>query len=223
LRQVDSGSLRILWSTYQIVQSVCWIVPMPPPFKGLLQALTVFSFDFVPLDCSVHDALKGILIWSIVPIVLVLLTLTLFCIRRFAMVRRNEPRNSLDRLRNEFSFVLLMFSFVILPTTTQKQFQALDCQFINGRSYLRVNTSISCESEKYARFRIILLIFIFIYLSVLPLWGVVLFRIREKINPNVADMRLAYYLRDTDSSLKPFSFLYDAYSPAYFAMEIPEM
>jgi hypothetical protein len=58
LRQVDSGALRVVWANYQIVQSVSWSldVSFPVPFTQMLSLLSVFSFDFLSLECIFEDS-----------------------------------------------------------------------------------------------------------------------------------------------------------------------
>jgi hypothetical protein len=79
MKQVDSGALRVAWANYQvgawyststsftlclsllisnpskqqIVQSVSWSldVKFPSPFKQMLSLLSLFSFDFLSLEC----------------------------------------------------------------------------------------------------------------------------------------------------------------------------
>ena len=53
LREIDSGTFRVVWSTYQIVQSATWSldVQFPEPFSTLAASLSVFSLDFLALEC----------------------------------------------------------------------------------------------------------------------------------------------------------------------------
>lgn len=49
----DSGSLKLLWATYQIIMSCSWNldVTFPDPFNNMLGFMTVFSLDFLTLEC----------------------------------------------------------------------------------------------------------------------------------------------------------------------------
>jgi len=46
---MDSGTFRIVWSTYQIVQSISWNieVKLPEPFATFQNMLSLVSFDFL--------------------------------------------------------------------------------------------------------------------------------------------------------------------------------
>ena len=56
--EVDGGALRVAWATAQIVQSVTWNIDVafPSPFAQAASALSVFSFDFLSLECVFDDA-----------------------------------------------------------------------------------------------------------------------------------------------------------------------
>ena len=49
IRTMDSGTFRIVWSTYQIVQSISWNieVKLPEPFATFQNMLSLVSFDFL--------------------------------------------------------------------------------------------------------------------------------------------------------------------------------
>ena len=53
--KLDSGSLKVIFSTYQIVQSITVTldVEFPPLFTNFLSLLSVFSFNVSTLECSV--------------------------------------------------------------------------------------------------------------------------------------------------------------------------
>lgn len=84
-----------------------------------------------------------------------------------------------------------------------KQFRALDCQVLkDGQSFLRADTSVDCQSKSYQNFVKIDIILIFIY-QCLPLFYVLLlWRVRDKLNPKAANKELALELRDSDESLE---------------------
>lgn len=70
---VDESSLRVLWTTLQIVQSVPWTlnVVFPEPFGGFLGALSLFALDFLSLDCAVSAPaarLSLVFAWAAAPL-----------------------------------------------------------------------------------------------------------------------------------------------------------
>jgi len=54
VRKADSGSIKVIFSTYQILQSITMTlnVEFPPLFTALLSYLSFFSFDVATLACS---------------------------------------------------------------------------------------------------------------------------------------------------------------------------
>jgi len=71
--QVDSGTLRLVWATYQIVESAsAWTLgaQWPKFYDAFLSMLTVFALDLVNVQClmdSSHRQLKTVLFWSALP------------------------------------------------------------------------------------------------------------------------------------------------------------
>jgi hypothetical protein len=53
LRHIDEGTVKVLWTTTQIVSSVQWNlnVEFPSPFSKLLEILSFLQLDFLTLDC----------------------------------------------------------------------------------------------------------------------------------------------------------------------------
>jgi len=82
----------------------------------------------------------------------------------------------------------LLLGFIVLPTVSMLQFTALECtDLADGSSYLRVDTSISCHSNAYKNFLFVDGILIFIYQSVPLIWLFLLYRIRDRVNPQGAN------------------------------------
>jgi hypothetical protein len=73
-RNVDTGSLKVIWVTFQIIMSCSWNLDIeyPPPFNNLLSALGFMSLDFLSIEC-LQDAKERyyttVYLWSIAPIV----------------------------------------------------------------------------------------------------------------------------------------------------------
>ena len=254
-RQFDSGTFRTLWSTYQVVQSVAWnlSVSFPAPFSNLIDFLSLFSFDFLSLECMWKDSdhFTSVLLWSIIPIILAAVNLLVCACRRvlLLMPRRDLAASTtyssswgvkfatllLDELKGQsgvlpsdergkvltrqHTFWLLMLSYLVLPPTTRKQFQSLDCEAVTDGSYLRVDTSVSCTSTRFKSFAVADGLFIFIYLSIPLLWLLMLCRNRERLNPKSDTLEEALEIRNQDVELKPLAFLFESYHPSYYYWE----
>lgn len=94
----DGGSLKVLWVTYQILMSVSWNldVKFPNPFDQMLGSMTIFSLDFLTLECLQHGNASTryfdlVYMWSSIPIVfLVIIMLTCFCRLAYSFLRQQQ-------------------------------------------------------------------------------------------------------------------------------------
>jgi hypothetical protein len=106
LCMVDGGTLRVAYSTYQITSSVAWTsdAEFPQPFARMLQVMSIFSLDFLDLSCVRNaSAFTTVIVWSLVPIVLEVLCLLLYVVRRARMNSRTRQKEIL-RQHNSFFF-----------------------------------------------------------------------------------------------------------------------
>jgi hypothetical protein len=110
-------------------------------------------------------------------------------------------------------------SHQVLPSITKLQFAALDCVTVNGVSYLRDNTAFDCGTPHYQTFKAWNAVLLVAYLSLPVAWFILLYRKRDRLNPPT-HTELAVYLRRSDRSLDSLRFLYDAYKPEYFFLEV---
>jgi hypothetical protein len=73
----------------QIVQSVAWNLDVvwPPPFSYLINALSLFSFDFLSLECvrKKADHYTSVYLWAVTPIALSALNVLVYGARRFLL------------------------------------------------------------------------------------------------------------------------------------------
>jgi hypothetical protein len=106
LSMVDTGTLRVAYSTYQITSSVAWTLnfEFPQPFAKMVQLMSILSLDFLQLDCIQNaNAFTTVIAWSLIPVVLEAACLVLYA------VRRTWARSRLERkeiLRQHSSFFL---------------------------------------------------------------------------------------------------------------------
>jgi hypothetical protein len=280
ISNLDDGALRVLWGSYQIIESVSWSldVVFPYPYSRLVSILSVFSFDFVPIDCILGNRSNHfayVYIWSTGPFVIIVIILAsylfqkskLYAQRRLQINNNNDNKansnfdsnsNSNDsnikkkknhhnaareqidedifnrrkvKLLRIHSYIALLFSFVILPPVSRVQFQALDCVTVAHRQYLRVDTSVSCQSANYKAFRIVDLILIVIYLSMPLFWVTILYQLRHHIDPKSIAAMNNKATRDSsinnqvenDNALQPYRFLFHVYKTQYYYFEAIEM
>ena len=223
LSKVDTGTLRVAYSTYQITSSIAWTTgfAFPQSFARMLQMLSIFSLDFLNFRCVPNSsAFTTVIAWSIVPIVLEVLCLLLCFIRRARARTRLESKEVL-RQHSEFFFVM---TYAVMPPICRFQFEALDCIDVAGNKYLRSDTTVDCNSARYAAFKVLDIILILSWMSVPLIWLLILYRKRHRLNPsNAVDMSHALRLQRADKGLNASAFLWMEYQPTYYYWEAVEI
>jgi len=252
----DSGSLRVVWSNYQVLQFFIWKrnkeksmfpnlsvyltflqivnsvvvslgIAMPNPYSKMLSAFSIFSLDFLPLSCAPHsNYFNETYFWSAIPPLSAILVVLYFAssaacmfIGGLSINRSHLQRHLFDRC---ITYILFL-TYLVLPPISLKQYQGLECQTILGERFLRIDTSINCDSDAYQQFRLINVLCIAIYSAIPPTWLYLLWKQRRLLNPPTSDVRLAYHLRDSNQQLAPLRFLFDAYQPRFYYFEAVEM
>ena len=163
------------------------------------------------------------IISSSVPIVVAVVLIGYYIIGR--TLRKWSSGHS-SQMSSDLTYRLLLLGYLVLPSVSLKQLQALDCIEIANRSYLRIDTSILYDSEHFRFFRFVDGLFIVAYLATPLVWLSLLLSRRRSLDPartTGSDKRLALFLRDQDQNLRPLYFLFCAYRPNPFFMEVVEM
>jgi hypothetical protein len=194
----------------------------------MMSSFSFISLNFLPVSClPFSNYYKETYLWSALPL-LFALTIVLYSAVSAAFVLEGtisvEKPNQLRHLFNRCISYLLLMSYLVLPPISLKQYQGLNCQSIRGgKSFLRIDTSIDCDSNAYHQFRSINGLCIAVYSAIPPMWLYFLWKQRHRLNPPTSDLRLAYHLRDSDKQLAYLSFLFAPYQPRFFYFEAVEM
>jgi hypothetical protein len=204
----------------QIIQSVTWSIDVefPSPFSGMMSAFSVFSFDFLSLECLFNQSnhFVSVYLWSVTPIAVAVGLVATYALR---FKRTNAQRAALTNR-------VLLLGFLALPPVSLKLLQALDCVTVAGKSYLRVDTSIDCDSAQFKQFAVVDGLLIVAYLSIPLVWYALLSSKREALCPASAvagDNKHALFMRNNDLRLAPLQFLFASYKPTHFFVECIEM
>jgi hypothetical protein len=187
----------------------------------MMGALSFFSFGFVSFDCMFTESnpMTSVYIWSCLPVVVGLM---LVCAHLGALVLARDAAPDASTL----AYRLLVMGYMLLPVVSLKQLQALDCVEVAQKRYLRIDTSVDCDSNEYQLFKIVDGAFIAVYLATPLLWFYLLFVNRDRLNPaHTAGLDTAHsiFVRDMDSGLSPLRFLFSVYKPKFFFAECIEM
>jgi len=224
----DSGSLKVLWVTYQIIMSCSWNldVSFPEPFTSMLDFLTVFSLDFLTLECSQYGTTASryffkIYCWCCFPIILIIVLALVGLARYFVLPESQSPK----AIINQHIWMVLLVSYLVLPTVANKQFQALNCLHLNkeNMSFLRDDSSIDCNSSDYLNFRSYLICFIIVYQSIPLMWFILLYQYKDKLDRHNRNHDFELYIRDNNRSLDHLRFLFNDYKVKKWWFEVFEM
>ncbi len=216
-KSIDTGALKVLWVTYQIVISCTWSLDIhyPEPFSQLLGLLSFFTLDFLAVECF-QDAdvaeryFTTVYLYSAIPCLLALVIILIGSVRVALLealpliaIPHGSRRKARAQIVNRHVWLLLLLSYMTLPPVAMKQFQSFDCIPFDhdGSSYLRVDTAIDCKSPAYRRFRAVCVCFVVLYQCVPLAWMVLLWRHR-------IGLRTALYVRDRNDDLAPLRFLF---------------
>jgi len=214
-RNLDSGTLRIIVSTYTIVESISWNINivLPHPFDSMVKLFSVLSLDFLSPEClaSSSNAYSSVYVWSLVPIALATANAFAFWGRRWFSKSEAEAAN----LAQQHVYAFLLGSFLVIPASTRRQFAALNCQELRADAvYLREDTSIDCLSASHEIFSRVDAVFIALFMSVPLVWVWLLWCRRDLL---VASSSLSEEAKAATLQVQHLSFLFHPYrSECYY-------
>jgi hypothetical protein len=217
----------------------------PQPFSHMLSALTIFSLDFLALEClhfqgsdSYHVYYSTVLLWCAIPLLLAV-AIVVVGITRYAKlsisssssghreVTAENKAQELKKIYDQHMWLLLFLSYLVLPPVSNKQLQAFDCISLvsPGDIYLRSDTSINCQSKGYVQFVSLIACFVALYQLIPVIWMTLLYRRRLSLNPPTSnhDKQLSLFIRDHDPSLAYLKFLFVDYDCDKWWFEIADM
>lgn len=131
---------------------------------------------------------------------------------------QSESRQAYRRrkIKEQHSFFLLMFSYMIMPPCLLAQLQALSCLpriGIENIRYLKMDTSIDCDSSKYQEFIAIDILFVLLYMSIPLIWVFELWKYRRHLYPlGIEDEEMIADIRAKDQDLSHLHFLFSSYT-----------
>jgi len=228
LCSIDSGALKVLFSTFQIVMSVTWNlnVTFPEPYKKFTELMSWVQLDFFSLECLRGSYYFGVYVSSAFPMVVVALLWIVYAVRHSFEVAAGYGDDITEKLFNEHMHMFLLVVYVFLPPVAAIQFRALNCVvFEDGQSYLIADTSVDCNSKGFHEFAIIDGFLIALY-QFLPLCYIALLcSVRDRLNPPHATRSpmLALKRRDQDKSLDALRFLFQDYKCSRWYFEVVDL
>jgi hypothetical protein len=226
IAMIDSGALKVLFSTFQIVMSVSWNlnITFPEPYNKFTQLMSFLQLDFFNLECLQSSYYAGVYVASVFPMFLSVIIWAVFALRYSFQVAMHHEKDIKQVIFTEHMHMFLLVVYLFLPPVAAIQFRALNCmKLADGQSYLRADTSVNCNSDGYYDFTIVNGFLITIYQS-LPLFYIALLcRVRKKLNPIMGSPELALKTRDNDESLDAIRFLFNDYKCSRWYFEVVDL
>jgi hypothetical protein len=222
LKHVNLGSIKILWSTYQILATVSATlnVSFPSPFKNLLQAmaLTLSLFNLSLLSCVIKNMnyFTQVLSSSLVPLAVSFVVAGIGLVR-WSKCRALDNTAGMKKVQRQHLFGINFFLFLCLPVVIEKLLESLQCDSIGSAAsrFVSENTSIDCNTKEYAKFRVFASLALVAYLSVPVVWGVLLcINVKKNGDP--------YFRSKKDKRKSSLSFLYTNYKERCWGTEVLE-
>jgi hypothetical protein len=188
--------------------------------------LGVDSFASQTLQCmGTRDFATSILFYILTPVLLLLVVLAV-CVASVVLERkqasaatvhakltakRGQPLSPSRSVVLKFAPWMLLVCFLAFPVVSAKAFSTFSCEsFDDGRSYLRVDYSVDCDSEEYSRAVAMAVIAILLFPVGIPLaTGALLLRERSALRTEA----------ETEWT-RACIFLHRAFRPAFFWWEL---
>jgi len=184
----------------------------PSPFSQMLSSLSIFSLDFLALEClnfqgSYDVYYTTVLLWCVLPLFMGFVIVTVGFIRyaQLSLVtsshylhHRKSPSSKsssglidvdiiaqeVKKIYDQHMWLLLFLSYLVLPPVSNKQLQAFDCVSLqSGETYLRSDTSVNCQSKGYVQFINAVSFFVALYQLIPIIWMMLLYRRVNCLNP----------------------------------------
>jgi hypothetical protein len=207
-------------------------IKFPPPFSNMFEFLSVFSFDFLSLDCfSTYEEDRFYMVvyyWSFIPMLIAFFLFWSYYFRRFLLSKYPYFESNTHKIYNQHAWCVLLLTYVVLPATSMRQLQSFDCVDINNQSYLRNDTSVNCNSERYYQFRSIIVVLFCFYQFIPVVWMALLYQIRYYLRPSrefndEEEEDVFIEFRDNNEKLAPLKFLFKDYKCNKWWFEVSDM
>ncbi len=227
-RMVSPARLKILWALFQIVSSVESTLGLtfPPPFKDLLNMLSVVQLDlmYLPVGCVAEFSFFEKLIFSTIsPMILIVVIALAYFVRAHFAADDVHVRQSIYAVHFKMG---LLVAFIVYPTASKTIFEMLrPClEFDASRPYLEADLGQVCGTPEYYTMFVYAIFMLLIITFGVPFTFAGLIHLnRHKIDPPAKDEMTKQRVRAQDESLAHLSFLFKEYRTPCLYMEPLEL
>jgi hypothetical protein len=157
-RLLRSTPAQILISLVQVLNGIAFgfAIPLPPLYAQMLRWLSAIQLELptlLSLNCFVTTTLHDeLVLQTAVPLGIVMVLALLACALHRAS--RDAASSTAGRLSEACVSLIVIFLFLIYPSTVAKIFSAFACTPVleDGHSYLRADVRIDCDSASHQQF-----------------------------------------------------------------------
>ena len=193
-------------------------VAFPNVYDKFLNSVNFFNFDLswvVSIGCFLEVDFHDRLLWTtIAPIVIMGLLGVTYVIA--VNKHRGSPETFSQKIREKHVSTGLLVTYLVYSSISSVVFQMFACDKLDtGKSYLRADYTIECDSEKHRALQIYAGLMIILYPVGIPaLYVGLLFRNRHVLRDEKS--------REQSSFARPISDLWKPYKPQKFYYEVIE-
>jgi len=129
ISNIERGSIKVVWVTAQIIVSISWNldITFPSPFKEMLGLFSIFSLDFLALEC-VSDGVEQryfttVILWCVIPIIMLAMIGGVGVVRWMRVSRNSDEAGDVVKIVNQHVTLSLLLTYLVLPPVANKQLQ----------------------------------------------------------------------------------------------------
>lgn len=205
--------LKVIISFLQIQRLVhiSFKLPLPDVFIKFLAYFDVLQFTFfdgISGDCIFSASfLDGLIVGTATPTIVLLI---LYALYRYLPDNALQARFGVASARNLLSYVMLVITFMVLPTCTTLSLNTFLCETLDthdppglgseDKSYLVKDYSVECYTEKHRSFQVYAIFVLLLYPVGIPMFYAFLL-LRRNVTTGTSVPQTFWRLRETQKAV----------------------
>ncbi|CAN0406384.1 unnamed protein product, partial [Ascophyllum nodosum] len=220
MRRIPIHSVKIIITMWQILTQFTFVssVTFPNVYQTFLDGVNFLNFDLswvLSVGCFLELDFHDRLLWvTIAPVVIMVLLRVTYAI---AMHKHRGSSETLSRkIRQKHVLMALLVTVLVYSSVSSVVFQMFACDRLDtGKSYLRADYTIDCDSRKHRALQIYAGVMIILYPVGIPsLYAHLLFSNSHVLRDEKG--------REVSRVVMSFSNLWKPYKPQWFFYEVIE-
>ncbi len=234
------GRIKIYLTLFQVLLALPSVLRLdyPSSFTSMTNIVSIVNLNHLGEDLGLtcvrqdYDYVDLLIIETLYPLVAIVLLLSIGKFHAFIVRMREDNTSKSNSLYSQYFFVMLWFTYLILPGVTSAIFQTFECLNVDPDEvedgddyYMASDYTISCSSSRYRYGRSWAIAMIIVYPIGIPcMYAYLLWSERQRIKNRIMSES------DSQSSVKTedglpltrLKILYSMYKPEYWYWEVIE-